>query len=52
VVDIDLPQPRTAETRTVERYFELVTAVRAALHAGGAEAVRDANERLDVAGFG
>jgi NitT/TauT family transport system ATP-binding protein len=31
IVDIDLPQPRTAETRDLERYFELVTAVREAL---------------------
>jgi NitT/TauT family transport system ATP-binding protein len=52
IVDIDLPHPRTADTRTLERYFELVTAVRAALHAGGAEAATDANERLDAAGFG
>jgi NitT/TauT family transport system ATP-binding protein len=52
IVDIDLPHPRTADTRTLERYFELVTAVRAALHSGGAEAATDANERLDAAGFG
>jgi len=31
VVDIDLPQPRTFETRESPRYFELVTAVREAL---------------------
>jgi NitT/TauT family transport system ATP-binding protein len=31
VVDIDLPQPRTVETREEERYFELVTEVREAL---------------------
>jgi NitT/TauT family transport system ATP-binding protein len=31
IVDIDLPQPRTAETRDLERYFELVTTVREAL---------------------
>src|SRR5689334_15069988 len=31
VVDIDLPQPRTVETREQERYFELVTEVREAL---------------------
>jgi NitT/TauT family transport system ATP-binding protein len=31
VVDIDLPQPRNAETRDQERYFELVTEVRDAL---------------------
>ena len=31
VIDVDLPQPRTVETRELERYFELVTAVREAL---------------------
>src|SRR5436853_2549938 len=31
VVDIDLPQPRTIETRESPRYFELVTTVREAL---------------------
>ena len=31
IVEVDLPQPRTAETRDLERYFELVTAVREAL---------------------
>ena len=31
IVDIDLPQPRTVETRETERYFELVTEVREAL---------------------
>ena len=31
VVDIDLPQPRTIETRESGRYFELVTLVREAL---------------------
>ena len=46
IVDIDLPQPRTAETRNQERYFELVTTVRAALHAGGADAATDAAEGL------
>ena len=34
VVDIDLPQPRTAVTREEPRFFELVTAVREALHVG------------------
>jgi NitT/TauT family transport system ATP-binding protein len=37
VIDIDLPQPRTAETRATTRYFELVTEVRSALHQGGPE---------------
>jgi NitT/TauT family transport system ATP-binding protein len=43
VIDIDLPQPRTEETRESERYFELVTQVREALraqHGGGASATR------------
>ncbi|HYK94978.1 MAG TPA: ABC transporter ATP-binding protein [Candidatus Dormibacteraeota bacterium] len=31
IVDVDLPQPRTADTREDERYFELVTTVREAL---------------------
>jgi NitT/TauT family transport system ATP-binding protein len=35
VVPIDLPQPRTFETREDPRFFELVTEVREALHAGG-----------------
>jgi NitT/TauT family transport system ATP-binding protein len=34
LVTIDLPQPRTAETREEPRFFELVTQVRDALHAG------------------
>ncbi len=46
VVDIDLPQPRTAETRNQERYFELVTTVRAALRAGGADAAAAEAEGL------
>ena len=35
VVPVDLPQPRTFETREEPRFFELVTEVREALHAGG-----------------
>ncbi len=40
IVGIDLPQPRTVETRESERYFELVTTVREALrqHEGDAGA--------------
>jgi NitT/TauT family transport system ATP-binding protein len=34
VVEIDLPYPRTAQTREEPRYFELVTRVREALHLG------------------
>ena len=37
VVPIDLPQPRTALTREEPRFFELVTKVREALHASGAD---------------
>jgi NitT/TauT family transport system ATP-binding protein len=37
LVDVDLPQPRSAETREDPRYFELVTVVREALARGGAE---------------
>ncbi len=35
VVTIDLPRPRGEETRESPRYFELVTAVREGLRAGG-----------------
>jgi NitT/TauT family transport system ATP-binding protein len=31
VIDIDLPQPRTDDSRESDRYFELVTAVRESL---------------------
>jgi NitT/TauT family transport system ATP-binding protein len=37
VVDVDLPQPRVVETREQPRFFELVTAVREHLRAGGAD---------------
>jgi NitT/TauT family transport system ATP-binding protein len=39
VVAVDLGQPRTFETREDPRFFELVTEVREALHASGADAV-------------
>jgi NitT/TauT family transport system ATP-binding protein len=39
VVPIDLKYPRTAETREDPRFFELVTEVREALHAGGADEI-------------
>ena len=35
VIEVDLPQPRGAATREDTRFFELVTAVREALAAGG-----------------
>ena len=41
VVPIDLPQPRTAETREEPRFFEHVTEVRERLHAGGADEVTE-----------
>ena len=37
IVDIDLPQPRTADTREEPRFFELVTEVRDRLREGGLE---------------
>jgi NitT/TauT family transport system ATP-binding protein len=39
VVAVDLPQPRTAETREQPRFFELVTAVRDKLRSGTADEV-------------
>jgi NitT/TauT family transport system ATP-binding protein len=39
IVDVDLPQPRTALTREEPRFFELVTNVRERLHAVGADEV-------------
>ena len=47
VIEIDLPQPRTARTREETRYFQLVTAVREALRQGGADAALDASEGLE-----
>jgi NitT/TauT family transport system ATP-binding protein len=44
VVDIGLPQPRTAETREDPRFFELVTNVRERLRRGGADAVAEGSE--------
>jgi NitT/TauT family transport system ATP-binding protein len=41
IVDVDLPQPRTTDTRESERYFELVTTVR--------EALRNRDDRGPVA---
>ena len=47
VIDVDLPYPRTAETRESERFFELATRVREALrgvsHDGGEETAADAS---------
>lgn len=47
VVPIDLPQPRTFETREDPRFFELVTEVRERLHAGGADEVLAEAEALE-----
>ena len=47
VIPIDLPQPRTFETREDPRFFELVTEVREALHAGGADEVVPEAEVLE-----
>jgi NitT/TauT family transport system ATP-binding protein len=41
VVSVDLAQPRTAATREEPRFFELVTEVREALHATGADEVAE-----------
>jgi NitT/TauT family transport system ATP-binding protein len=41
MIEIDLPQPRTTETREEPRFFELVTQVREALHATGADDVEE-----------
>ena len=49
VVDIDLPHPRTAETREQPRFFELVTAVRDKLRAGGEEAEEASEQELIAA---
>jgi NitT/TauT family transport system ATP-binding protein len=52
VVDIDLPRPRTVETRENRRYFELVTEVREALRGmeGRVEADDAALERAATEG--
>jgi NitT/TauT family transport system ATP-binding protein len=47
VVPVDLPQPRTAETREEPRFFELVTEVREQLHAVGADKVVEELEALE-----
>ena len=41
VVPVDLPQPRSAATRELPRFFELVTQVRESLHAIGADEVEE-----------
>ena len=44
IVDVDLPQPRTAATREQPRFFELVTEVREHLRAGGLDTAGEARE--------
>jgi NitT/TauT family transport system ATP-binding protein len=41
IIDIDLPRPRTDDTRETERYFELVTQVREALRGRGPGSTED-----------
>jgi NitT/TauT family transport system ATP-binding protein len=54
VVEVDLPQPRTFETREERRYFELVTEVREALRGFEEAAVIDevVDARIRVEGIG
>ncbi len=51
IVDVDLSQPRTEDTRESRRYFELVTEVREALRAGGDD-LDDAGTVNGTASFG
>ena len=41
VIDVDLPRPRTDDTRETRRYFELVTEVREALRGSGGTVTSD-----------
>ena len=47
IIPIDLPQPRTYETREEPRFFELVTQLREALH--GSSGRRPATRFVEVA---
>ncbi len=50
LIDVDLPQPRTDQTRETERYFELVTEVRESLRGRrGAAASETTGESVDRA---
>jgi NitT/TauT family transport system ATP-binding protein len=51
VVNVDLPQPRTTDTRETERYFELVTIVREALRNREADAGAPAADRIRAEGL-
>jgi NitT/TauT family transport system ATP-binding protein len=48
IVDVDLPQPRTAETREDPRFFELVTDVRERLRAGGADRAGEEEKEAEL----
>ncbi len=45
-IDVDLPQPRTFQTREAPRFFELVTEVREALAGGDGSVTAAASEEL------
>ncbi|HVM29876.1 MAG TPA: ABC transporter ATP-binding protein [Candidatus Limnocylindrales bacterium] len=47
VVDVDLPQPRTEQTRETDRYYELVTVVREALRGRLPAGAQDGPAALD-----
>jgi NitT/TauT family transport system ATP-binding protein len=49
IIEIDLPQPRTADTREEPRFFELVTAVRDKLRAGTSDEVDQVVEQELIA---
>ncbi len=48
IVEVDLPQPRGAETREQPRFFELVTSVRDRLRAGGSDEVAEELSEADL----
>jgi NitT/TauT family transport system ATP-binding protein len=48
IVEIDLPQPRNADTREEPRFFELVTQVRDMLRAAGADSAEATAEEEDL----
>jgi NitT/TauT family transport system ATP-binding protein len=48
IVQIDLPQPRNADTREEPRFFELVTQVRDMLRAAGADSAEATAEEEDL----
>jgi NitT/TauT family transport system ATP-binding protein len=52
VVDVDLPQPRTEQTRESERYYELVTVVREALRGRLPEGEAEAGSRSRAGAVG